>query len=143
MKEFGVCSRCERTFKVTWNATLCPACNNERVKAQPEEVKMYRRAKSRAKAKGIPFDIEPDDVVIPTHCPILGIPIDHVKGKPGAFRNSPSLDRIDPSMGYVKGNVWVISMRANAMKGDATVEDMQAFARWVQAAHPERQENVA
>jgi hypothetical protein len=41
--------------------------------------------------------------------------------------NSPSLDRIDTSKGYVKGNVWVISWRANKLKSDATLAELESI----------------
>ena len=96
---------------------------------------MYRRAKARAAAKDLPFDIEPSDIVIPTHCPILGLPLEHHRGRSGAFKASPSLDRIEPELGYVKGNVRVVSQLANAMKGAASPEELLAFADWVYAEY--------
>lgn len=73
-------------------------------------------AKTRAKAKGMDFDLEPGDLEVPTHCPILGIPL--FPGPRGMRDNSFSLDRIDPSKGYIKGNVRVISFLANRLKSD-------------------------
>ena len=35
------------------------------------------------------------------------------------------------SLGYVRGNVTVMSMKANIMKGDATPEELLQFAEWV------------
>ena len=75
---------------------------------------MYRAAKARAKEKGRDFNIELSDVVIPALCPVLGIPMDR-----------PSLDRIDGAKGYVKGNVRVISHRANTLKNNATIEELE------------------
>jgi hypothetical protein len=59
---------------------------------------------------------------VPIICPILGIPIikdikKEQKEVPNP--NSPSIDRIDNSKGYVKGNVRVISHKANTMKHNA------------------------
>jgi hypothetical protein len=95
---------------------------------------MHSRAKSRAKEKGIQFNIEKSDINIPIICPILGIPIikEYKKGKKqGPSSNSPSLDRIDNLKGYVKGNVRVISHKANTMKHSATKEELILFAIWV------------
>jgi hypothetical protein len=111
--------------------TLCPACNSSRVKARTTQQKMWARAKSRAQTKGLEFDLVVEDIVIPTHCPIMGVALEVHKGKSGAYKSSPSLDRIDNSKGYTKDNVWVISQLANAMKGSATPSEMETFALWV------------
>ena len=87
----------------------------------------FSTKKYNAKQQGIPFDLKYEDLPeIPTHCPALGIVLrtDAGRGK-GARGNAPSLDRIDPSKGYVKGNIVVVSRRANTMKSDGTLQDMK------------------
>jgi hypothetical protein len=92
-------------------------------------------AKRRAKDKGLDFTIDKTDIDIPIICPILGIPIVkkvYTKGKStGPTANSASLDRIDNSKGYVKGNVRVISHKANTMKHNASPTELIRFAEWV------------
>ena len=51
-----------------------------------------------------------------------------LNGTKSNYENSPSLDRIDNSKGYIKGNVWVISQKANAMKNSATLEELKIFS---------------
>lgn len=80
------------------------------------EKQLIYAARARAKRKGLEFDITEADVLVPTHCPILGIPLFKVGCK--QTDNSPSIDRRDNNKGYIKGNVWVISYRANHLKGD-------------------------
>jgi hypothetical protein len=73
---------------------------------------------------GLGFDLELSDVLIPDKCPLLGIALD-----PGAAKwapNLPSLDRLDNDKGYVKGNVWIISWRANDLKSDASFAELEA-----------------
>ena len=126
------CTNCLCIFeKEAKSMSICKTCNTTRVKSQSAESKMYRRAKSRAKEQGLPFDIEVSDIVIPKTCPVLGLPIYCSVGKSGGFKYSPSLDKIDPSKGYVKGNIQVISQLANAMKASAKPSELLAFARWV------------
>ena len=99
----------------------------------PERV-VCSMAKRRAKKKGLEFNIDNTDIDIPILCPILGIPIVKIytKGKStGPTSNSPSLDRIDNSKGYIKGNVRVISHKANTMKHNATSLELVRFAEWV------------
>ena len=72
--------------------------------------------RSRAKKAGLPCSIDASDLQIPLLCPVLGIPLFRVAGK--YCDNSPSVDRIFPDLGYVKGNVAVISWKANRIKSD-------------------------
>ncbi len=87
---------------------------------------MIRCARDRAREQGIAFDITPADLSIPEICPLLDMPITFGRGKLHAA--SPSLDRIDPKLGYVRGNVWVISYRANAIKQNATADELLQIA---------------
>jgi hypothetical protein len=126
------CTNCKSIFKITSKTvTLCNTCNTERVKSQSVEYKMYQRAKQRARIKNIEFDLLKSDISIPTHCPILNIPLIVTKGKSGSFNNSPSLDKINPKKGYTKDNIIVISSLANVMKNNATKEELLQFANWV------------
>lgn len=89
---------------------------------------MWRDAKKRAKEKQLAFDIDVADIAIPDTCPVLGIPVAQQEGN--TTNNSPTLDRIDNTKGYVKGNVIVVSRRANILKRDATLEELQAIAKF-------------
>jgi hypothetical protein len=89
---------------------------------------MIQNARARAKAADVPFLLTPGDIVVPSHCPILGLPLFQITGKKGGGPNSPSLDRIEPSLGYVPGNIVVISNRANRLKSDASIEELRAIA---------------
>lgn len=93
--------------------------------------RVHIAAKHRAKKRGLAFDIDFEDVVIPEMCPVLGIPLIFKEGGKGGAPNSPSLDRIDNSKGYVKGNVQVISHLANSMKSTADKEQLKKFAKWI------------
>lgn len=89
----------------------------------------FKTAKSRAKKRGLEFNIEREDLELPELCPVFGIPIIPATG----YRtdNSPSLDRIDNTKGYVKGNVAVVSWLANCRKGDLTLEQAEALVRYM------------
>lgn len=90
---------------------------------------LYNAAKRRARDKGLDFDIEVSDIVIPETCPILGF-----KLKMGDARSkwsSPSLDRKDNTKGYVKGNVFIISMKANLCKSNLSNTDIKALHDYV------------
>lgn len=81
-------------------------------------------AKRRAKMKGIEFSIGILDLEKVSHCPLLGIELSF-SNKRGARDSSPSIDRLDPSKGYVPGNVWIVSTRANAIKNDASIKELE------------------
>lgn len=89
----------------------------------PKKV-MLSSAKMRAKRKGLEFDLTIEDFDIPTHCPALGIEL--VRNGGHVRYNSACLDRIDVTKGYVKGNVVVVSDKANRIKSDATIAEIEA-----------------
>lgn len=89
---------------------------------------IWSNAKYRAKRRGLEFNLEPEDIIIPETCPYLGVELTSHKLK-GHLDSHMSLDRVDSSKGYVKGNVEVISYKANAMKQDATKEQLIIFSK--------------
>lgn len=119
-----------------------PEKNSEyqrKYRASDPKMSLYRAAKQRAKAQKLPFDIEFSDLVFPERCPILGVVLRSYAGtaekQPGGRADSFSLDRIVPELGYVKGNVQIVSQKANAMKNNATAEELKKFAEWVYYTH--------
>jgi archaellum component FlaC len=94
------------------------------------EKSILARARQRAKRKEFEFNLEVEDIVIPLRCPILDIEIIRNK-KEDLKDNSPSLDRIDNAKGYVKGNIMVVSNKANTMKSNASPEQLIKFAQWI------------
>lgn len=92
---------------------------------------ILQAAKARAKKQNLPFDITIDDIIIPEYCPILEIKLERKPygNRTGWQMSSPSLDKIVPEKGYVKGNIMVISMRANAMKYSASLEELEIFCK--------------
>lgn len=85
---------------------------------------MWSRVRKAAAIRGIEFTISESDIVIPTHCPLLGIPLTIARGRKGGKDNSPSLDRIYNNHGYIPGNVMVISWRANLIKSVGTADEL-------------------
>lgn len=96
------CKECRRPLSVAHHKT------------KTTEKKLYDAAKSRATRKHLAFEIELSDIVIPETCPVFGTPM-----------KRPSVDRVDSSKGYVKGNVRVVSWRANTLKNNATLEELK------------------
>jgi hypothetical protein len=112
------------------------AANREKINAYNTKYRkenaiktMLNTARQRAKKMGIEFTITWHDVPrhMPTVCPWLGIPLRLSSRR--FDDNSPSLDRIDNRLGYVPGNVIIISLRANRIKSDATAEEVLKVGR--------------
>jgi hypothetical protein len=116
------------------NRPLIQEKGREYYRRKPEN-RMLNRSRARAKKSGLDFNLTEDDIIIPTHCPLLGIELYTAEGRKSVKDNSASLDRIDSSKGYVKGNVWVISNKANTMKSNATLEEMKTLVtNWMRLA---------
>lgn len=111
----------------------CRACINEWMKNhyrnKPAE-HMLRRAYARATKKGLEFSITVEDITpLPEVCPVFGQPLVIGNGQQHPWAHS--LDRVDNSRGYVKGNVVVMSYKANRLKNDGTAEEHEAIAAWM------------
>lgn len=128
------CSRCNQTYPLSYFhkrkrakdgvVEECKSCRLIRSanewKNKSIERKMLDRTRARANSRGIPFDLVLEDIVIPSHCPVLGTPLEY-----GSGDNSPSIDRKNPALGYTKDNIKIISNRANMIKSNATSEELR------------------
>lgn len=133
MTDPSMCSwpGCTKTLAARNTSGICRDCRNGPAQAGLKTEWRHgdlRRglltgARQRSRERGLPFDLEIDDIVIPELCPILGIPLTYGDGAPHA--GSPSLDRINGPIGYVRGNVRVVSHKANACKN--SLDDDQLF----------------
>jgi hypothetical protein len=123
----GQCLGCRAAIRST------PAAKASRRRTKNKPVQRFlRAARDRAKAKGLPFSLKAADIrpLVVQTCPLLGIPLFYGAGRghtPGP--NNASLDRIDSTKGYVPGNVWIISSRANTIKSNATLEEFERIAQ--------------
>jgi hypothetical protein len=103
---------------------------NDRIRQRDPIQWLLYRIKCRCKKEGIPFGVVSSDIPMPTHCPVLGMELNYL-GSVGSGGEKPpntaSIDRIIPSLGYVRGNVVVVSWRANSLKKDATLKEMEAL----------------
>lgn len=134
------CKTCENMVRYTLNkacikchARIGAAGRKRRVATNPEERNRWAKenrvramvgsARSRAKARGLDFELDHTEITIPEYCPVLGIRLSWEGDK----ANSPSLDRIDNEKGYTRENTRVISTRANLLKGNATMGELQAI----------------
>lgn len=107
----------------------------EKKNGVPFKTALCAAARVRGRKRGLESTIKPDDLIWPTHCPVLGIKLDYPertgqRGTFGARANYPTLDRWDSTKGYVKGNVFVISFRANTLKNNGTADELKKVAEY-------------
>ncbi len=119
----GTCRECQRTAQR--NSVPDKECKRAYYVNNPKQI-MLNGARERAKKGGYPCTITTADIIIPEFCPLLGLRLARNQGG-NVQPNSPSLDKIRPELGYVRGNVWVISHRANSLKNNATIEELQTL----------------
>jgi hypothetical protein len=135
----GTCSKCgceltddnwaeARRTRDDYRCKSCCTVYSHTYRTKNPSKYLWSAAKTRAKDKGLEFCIVPSDIVIPDTCPVLGIPLTQSVG--GREDGSASLDRIKSEEGYVKGNIEVISWRANNLKSDATPTELRLLANY-------------
>lgn len=99
-----------------------------RKKVNPERYLLARvRQRHTKKFPKIPCDLEASDLLVPAHCPVFGY-----RMRWESFWRRPTVDRIDNSKGYVKGNVVIVSQRANQLKNDSTLDELRAIIKFYQ-----------
>lgn len=117
------CKVCDRATRAKW------ANDN------PDR-EMLRAARHRAKKEGLPFSLSLSDIHIPERCPIATCGVVLVRG--GERNTSPSLDKVVPPLGYIKGNVVVICQGCNFKKNNSTAEELYAIADYIYRLREER-----
>jgi hypothetical protein len=91
--------------------------------AMKEKFKHKRQAAMYSKHE---WALSFNDLEWPLVCPVLGLELDYFC--PSRTESSVSFDRIDNNKGYIKGNVVVMSWRANRIKNDGTADEHQKIA---------------
>ncbi|KKN96790.1 hypothetical protein LCGC14_0164340 [marine sediment metagenome] len=131
------CRTCRTEYRKRWyrnggNASV--KSTNQRQRLTNPKIRMLHAARKRAKKLGLPCSLSKEDFEIPKICPVLGIHLEITLG--GITTNTPTMDRVDNSKGYVPGNVQVISWRANMIKRDATIPELEAIIRYMRKFSP-------
>ncbi len=131
------CKRCNEVkplsefhkHKQCWGGynSVCKSCrlpiSKKNYQDQSREYNIWHRAKTRSKTYGIDFNLELSDIIIPDVCPIFGTVF-----ITGDYDLTPSIDRMDSTKGYVKGNIIIISNKANRIKSNATAKEIRKVA---------------
>jgi hypothetical protein len=85
--------------------------------------------KSRTAVARRELSIEHYKSLLVTHCPLLGIELTYAPFTGPTPQNYASLDKIDPTKGYVPGNVQILSFRANSLKADSSLEELELLVK--------------
>ena len=103
-----------------------------------------KASKRRARIKNLPFNLTSNylESIYPKNsvCPILGYTMKVSNISLGKL--SPTLDRIDPRLGYVKGNVEFVTNIANLMMTSATGKDIKRFVKWATKRYKITEEEI-
>ena len=106
----------------------CKPCNNERHKKKIANRSVFERRRrtirARCHARNIFFDLSAAHLedIWTGQCPVF---------KTELAVDEAHVDRIEPTLGYVDGNVAWLSPRANRIKSDATIEELQSIIDWI------------
>ena len=79
-------------------------------------------ARDRARRAGLPFELDREFVaekLLAGVCELSGLPLQ--REQPGPYRThpfAPSLDRVDPALGYTKANVRMVAFAVNRARSD-------------------------
>ena len=106
----------------------CGQAYSRALRRRRPEPFLLASAKARAKKKGLRFSLREEHIVVPTHCPVLGIPLRYANS--GFKDHSPTIDRVVPGKGYIPSNIQIVSYRANRFKSDATLEEMEKMLKF-------------
>lgn len=138
-----VCNKCKieksvsefQPLKRGGYSHLCKLCLNEynrnwRLSNWFRSLWMLKKSESRK--NNLDFDLTPEylESIWTDYCPIFGLKFVPLKFKEKKLNANPELDRIIPEKGYIQGNVVFISARANRIKYDASVEELEAILNW-------------
>lgn len=106
-------TRYQRTPITSW-CTRIVGRIRKRLKGKPRELALT----SKDLIAVFPADMK---------CPVFGRPFVFGRASPW----NPSVDRLDSTRDYEAGNVAIISARANALKNNATADELQLVVNWL------------
>ncbi len=135
------------TYIPEWREQYGPIVNKRKREAeyftkwgnkQPTELYASQRDKFRAKKanairNGYDWTVTFGELHWPTHCPILGMEINYFSES--VQESSPSFDRTDNNLGYIPGNVGIISWRANRIKNNGTADEHRRIAAYLDSLY--------
>ena len=138
IRQTAICTGCGLEYSklahrkwITWRCLPCLSKYDKQSRInRGHAYKLLAAAKHRAKINNLECDIELSDIIIPNFCPVLGIPI--VQNQSKQSNNSPSVDRLDNNKGYTKDNICIMSLKANRIKNDSTLEELKLLIKFLE-----------
>lgn len=124
-----ICKKEKSCQEFAKNRKQCKHCRNN----SPARIiqTLFDNAKRRAKEKNIEFTIAKEDIILPEYCPVF--PWVKLEKSEGKYQSAKSytVDRIDPTKGYTKNNIAIISWRANELKCDGKFYEIRAIYEYM------------
>jgi hypothetical protein len=148
-KDKVMCKSCKQLLRVSCYSMIdkndsskgrrpvCKTCSAEKARERQRRadnwkhkpaLAMLNNSKQRAKNAGLEHSISLEDISIPDHCPVFGIRLETGTRKNNT--NAPSIDRVDNTKGYIKENILIMSVKANKIKKDATLDELIMLGEW-------------
>lgn len=140
------CKRGHLSERRTSNS-VCIQCCTEIYKARYTEkyrnsentfIHQFNARRQKALRDGIPFTISLEDIERPEFCPVLGMKLNYgcskERGKTGLSgrdEDKATIDKLKPELGYVPGNVFIISWRANKLKSNMTIDELEKILHYM------------
>ena len=132
------CKRGHIAERYTSN-TICTQCGKEVYRIRDREnyrnpdntfFRQFHHRRQEAEKENIPFTINFDELDRPEFCPVLGVKLNYAcstgtDGKQQRDPNKASIDKVIPELGYIPGNVFVISWRANKLKSNMSINELE------------------
>jgi hypothetical protein len=99
--------------------------------------RQFECLRQKCKSKNLPFTINFNDLERPEYCPVFGTKLNYgcstgIDGKQTRDPNKASIDKLIPELGYIPGNVFIISLRANKLKSNMTMEELKKILKYME-----------
>jgi hypothetical protein len=132
----------QRTEDPNKRMVVCKPCANARSRKnyrikkatkRGHALQIFNKRKNTAKQNGIKFDIDFEYMSsLPMeNCAMFNTPLTWCELSDRPRDNTPSIDKIIPEKGYIKGNVAWVSHRANTLKNNGTTDEHLKIAQYI------------
>ncbi len=131
VQEYIKCGKKAKTQKLSYEKWKKKFNENKNSCMQRAKTYIIGNIRSRATVNKLPFNLTHEDIHIPDKCPVLDLNLTFYVDGFSERNNTISVDRLIPELGYVKGNIRMISMKANRLKSNASFEEIELLYNWM------------